>query len=190
MIYDRLFRQAVLRAARSVMQEHLGLAEYHRDEVFKDIPIPQEYCGAFVTLKRSNGELRGCIGTVVGEEPLVATIERYARAAAFEDPRFPPVTRGELGGLTIEISVLTPMRRISDWREIHLGTDGIMLRYGFRRALFLPQVAVEQGWDVETTLTHLAMKAGLSRPDTIWRDEDCEFLVFQAQVWAEGEKHV
>lgn len=189
MSFDRSLEQALLKGARCTIQEELGEPSPPRSAIYAGIPIPPERYGAFVTLKRTNGALRGCIGTMVGEEPLDATIERYARAAAFEDPRFPPVSRWEIDDLIIEISVLTPMQRISTWQRIRINTDGILLRHGFRRAVFLPQVAPEQGWDLETTLTHLAMKAGLQNPEGIWREPECEFLVFQAMVWSEGVWH-
>ena len=189
MSFERVLELALLKGARSAIREELGLPSSPRTAIYAGVTIPSERYGAFVTLKRSDGGLRGCIGTMIGEELLDSTIARYARAAAFEDPRFPPVSRSEIDALVIEISVLTPMKRIPTWESIRIGTDGVLLRHGYRRAVFLPQVAPEQGWDLETTLTHLAMKAGLPNPERIWREPECEFLVFQAMVWSEGADH-
>ncbi len=108
-----------------------------------------------------------------------------AAAAAFEDRRFPPLSRGELAGITIEISALTPPRAIDGIAEIVLGRDGVILRKGMRSAVFLPQVAVEQGWDRDTLLTQLALKAGL--PGDAWR-EGAEFQTFQAEVFSEPDR--
>jgi AmmeMemoRadiSam system protein A len=102
--------------------------------------------------------------------------------AALRDPRFPAVEAGELRGISVEVTVLSPIREVGSWREIRLGEHGIVLEKGGRRALFLPQVAVEQGWTVETTLDHLAAKAGLGRGD--WRS-GARFSVFTGQVFHE-----
>ena len=102
--------------------------------------------------------------------------------AAVSDPRFPVVREDELPGLEIEISALTPLREVAGTEDIEVGRHGILLIKGTRRAVFLPQVATEQGWDLATTLDHLALKAGL--PADAWR-EGCRFEVFEAEICRE-----
>ncbi len=139
--------------------------------------------GAFVTLTR-RGELRGCIGTLEGTAPLVRAVAENAAAAASRDPRFAPVGPDEPAGLRVEVSALTPLRDVAGPQEIEIGRHGIVLAKGRARAVFLPQVAPEQGWDRETTLRHLALKAGL--PPDGWR-AGARFAVFEAEVLAEPE---
>jgi len=138
-------------------------------------------CGVFVTLE-SHGQLRGCIGSIEGREPLCDGVIHNALNAALEDPRFPPVRREEVSDLHIEISVLTPLREVFGPQEIEVGRHGVVLQRGGHRAVFLPQVAPEQGWDRETMLTQLARKAGL--PGDAWRAE-AKLKVFEAQVFEE-----
>ncbi len=138
-------------------------------------------CGAFVTLTR-NERLRGCIGSLAGDEPLYACVIANAGNAAMRDPRFSPVTAKEVDGLAIEISVLTPMRAIAGPEEIEIGRHGVVLEKSGHRAVFLPQVAPEQGWDRDTMLDHLAVKAGLAPGD--WRS-GARFQVFEALVFSE-----
>lgn len=145
-------------------------------------PALQHKRGAFVTLT-SGGRLRGCIGYIEGIQPLAAAVADNAAAAASRDPRFHPVAVEELPRLRIEISVLTPLRPVADAAAIEIGRHGIVLAKGRARAVFLPQVATEQGWDLETTLDQLAMKAGLT-PDA-WR-VGARFQVFEAEVFAEA----
>jgi AmmeMemoRadiSam system protein B/AmmeMemoRadiSam system protein A len=138
--------------------------------------------GAFVTLRR-DGDLRGCIGHMVADRPLGEVVGAMAVQAAFNDRRFTPVTGGELDQLEIEISVLTPYQPVSGPQAIRVGTDGVVLRKGDRSAVFLPQVATEQGWNREQLLSALARKAGL--PADAWR-EGAQLSTFQAHVFAES----
>lgn len=140
-------------------------------------------CGVFVTLTEE-GELRGCIGSIVATEPLVQNVVSNAVNAALQDPRFPPVTRAELDRIEIEISVLTPLQPVPGPEAIVVGRHGVVLAQGGRRAVFLPQVAPEQGWDRDTMLDHLAVKAGLSRD--AWRS-GATFQVFEARVFSEED---
>ncbi len=137
--------------------------------------------GAFVTLTHE-GNLRGCVGYIDGRMPLYRTVEENAYNAAFRDSRFPQLSAREFKQLEIEISVLSPTEPIKSWKDIVIGRHGIILARGRYSAVFLPHVATEQGWDLETTLTHLARKAGLYPDD--WR-EGCEYEVFTAQVFHE-----
>lgn len=138
--------------------------------------------GAFVTLKR-HGELRGCIGHMGDDLPLCHVVGRMALQAAFNDRRFPHLMDSELGEITIEISVLTPLRPVDGPADIVVGRDGVMLRQSDRSAVFLPQVATEQGWNRDEMLGHLCRKAGLS--ETAWKD-GASFYTFQAQVFSES----
>lgn len=132
--------------------------------------------GAFVTLKRG-GELRGCIGYILPREPLYLAVLENGDNAARRDPRFSPVTRDELAGLSVEVSVLTPPRPIAGYQAFEVGRQGVILSKSGRSAVFLPEVATEQGWDRAETLTHLALKAGL--PSDAWRS-GAEFQVFES----------
>lgn len=134
--------------------------------------------GGFVTLNLA-GHLRGCIGEIFPRQPIWKVVREQALNAAFHDPRFEPLRAAELARIQIEISILTPPRPVASWRDIQIGTHGMVLNKQGRVAVFLPQVAPEQGWDLAETLTHLALKAGL--PPEAWR-EGASFLVFEAQV--------
>lgn len=136
-------------------------------------------CGAFVSLHKF-GRLRGCIGHFGEDYPLHEIVARMARAAAFEDPRFMPVTSDELADIDIEISVLTPMRRIQSIDEFQLHRHGIYIKKGFRSGTFLPQVADEVNWTKEEFLGHCAQdKAGIGWDG--WRD--AELYVYEAIVF-------
>ncbi len=139
--------------------------------------------GAFVTLK-IEGRLRGCIGHVIGVAPLWRAVRDNAIAAAFEDPRFAPMEADELPDTQIEISALTPLRRV-DFDGVVVGRDGVLLERGLARGLLLPQVAAEYGWDRETFLDHTCRKAGLE--PGCWRHPDTVISVFSAQVFGEDE---
>ncbi|MEW6264952.1 MAG: AmmeMemoRadiSam system protein A [Thermodesulfobacteriota bacterium] len=144
----------------------------------------QARSGAFVTLHK-RGALRGCIGRFTATSPLTATVEEMALASAFEDPRFPPLSPAELEEVDLEISVLTPMRRIHNVEEIEVGRHGIYIVQGFHRGVLLPQVATENKWDRQTFLEHTCFKAGLGRD--CWRDQKTEIHVFSAEVFGEKE---
>ena len=121
----------------------------------------KQKCGAFVSLHKQ-GRLRGCIGHFGEDVPLHEIVAEMARAAAFEDPRFMPVTKDELEGIDIEISVLTPMRRIKSLDEFELHRHGIYIRKAYRSGTFLPQVADEVNWTKEEFVSHCAQdKAGI-----------------------------
>ena len=136
--------------------------------------------GAFVTLK-IKGQLRGCIGHTQPIKALSQTIIDMAQAAAFQDPRFPPLTEKELPDLSIEISVLSPFREIQDIDEIKVGRHGLFIERGFNAGLLLPQVATEYGWDRLTFLEHTCQKAGLLKE--AWKDKRTKILVFSAEIF-------
>jgi len=148
-----------------------------------DDPTLQQRGAAFVTL-RQVGQLRGCIGSVEAREPLFQNIANMARAAAREDPRFAPVQLAELPGLKIEISILTPARRVNDVNEIEVGVHGLIIQQGTQRGLLLPQVPVEWGWDRDEFLDQTCVKAGL--PPGSWR-RGADIYAFTAEVFGEEE---
>ncbi|MBF0482962.1 MAG: AmmeMemoRadiSam system protein A [Desulfovibrionaceae bacterium] len=147
-------------------------------------PIPTdklaERLGAFVTLS-IRGRLRGCIGNIVGVKPLHETIVEMAHHAAFQDPRFEPLTHAELAGLEIEISILGPVTPCPDLKAIEVGRHGLIVRRGHSSGLLLPQVAVDWKWDRETFLSHTCQKAGL--PGDCWKQPDTAVFWFEAEVF-------
>jgi len=148
-------------------------------------PTLEQPLGAFVTL-RIGGELRGCIGSFEPKEPLSKVIQEMAIAAATQDYRFPPVQKEELPEIKIEISVMTPKKKIDNWRGIVLGKHGVVVQKGNRSGTFLPQVATETGWSLEEFLSQLCLqKAGL--PANCYKDPSTNLYTFEAQVFAEKQ---
>lgn len=137
----------------------------------------------FVTLK-IRGNLRGCIGSLAPVEALYLSVHHNAINAALEDFRFHPVQPAELPRLAIDVSILSPIRSIASLDEFKLGQMGIILEKGMARAVFLPEVAVEQGWTREEMLSHLSRKAGL--PSDAWK-KDTRFQVFESVVISMGK---
>jgi len=136
---------------------------------------------AFVTLKK-NSQLRGCIGDIFPQRPLYKSVILNAINACVNDRRFPAVAEDECKDITIEISALTAPKPVGSPGDIRIGIDGVVLNKEGRSAVFLPQVAPEQGWDVNQMLNHLSLKAGLS--EDAWK-QGASFLVFQAVVFGE-----
>ncbi len=146
-------------------------------------PALNQKLGVFVTLKK-NGQLRGCVGNFTNEDssPLWQNVRQMAQAVASQDPRFAPVSESELPHLEYEISVLSPLEKITGWQQIQLGKHGVEIKKGSASGVFLPQVATETGWDLETFMGQLcSQKAGL--PATCWQDKDTEIYTFTAQVF-------
>jgi AmmeMemoRadiSam system protein B/AmmeMemoRadiSam system protein A len=178
-------KQTLLKLARQSAETYVrtGKVLDPQEAGFDVDDLLRTRAGAFVTLKK-NGVLRGCIGEIPPRRPLVQVVVEHAIDAAANDPRFPAVQPSELAELEVEVSVLTPPHPIPGWRDIRVGTDGVVLSKAGRSAVFLPQVATEEGWGSEQLLNHLARKAGL--PVDAWR-EGAAFLVFQAVVFAERD---
>lgn len=177
-------KQTLLRLARDTLES------YVREGRMPD-PLGGAYAitenlraprGAFVTLKK-HGVLRGCIGYILPREPLYLAVQENAVNAACRDSRFPRVKPEELKDIEIEISALSKPRPVESYEDIRIGTHGILLRKGGVQAVFLPQVAPEQGWGLQETLRQLSLKAGLSRD--AWKDPDTRFSVFTAEVFEE-----
>jgi AmmeMemoRadiSam system protein A len=137
--------------------------------------------GCFVTIKQG-GQLRGCIGNFISDKPLYRLVQEMAVSAATRDPRFYPMKQQDLADFDLEISVLSPLERISSVDEIQVGTHGLYLVKKSCRGVLLPQVATEYGWDRETFLRHTCLKAGL--PENGWQ-KDCEIYIFSALVFGE-----
>jgi AmmeMemoRadiSam system protein A len=181
-------RRTLLELARAAIVDRLrgdGSLRRAREGALRT-PALKEPRGAFVTLhvaaEAGGRRLRGCIGTIEAREALVLNVIHNAVHAAFDDPRFAPLEGRELPTLSVEISALTPLRAVGGPEDVVAGQDGVVLRHGARSAVFLPQVATEQGWGVETLLENLALKAGL-RGDQ-WRESTLR--VFQAEVFGDG----
>ncbi len=181
----------LVRIARAALATHF----FEREDLSRALaawpagPERERRQGVFVTINRTDpdevrtqGRLRGCIGQPEPAFPLYYGTVQAALDAALRDPRFEPVTAAELPRLEVEVTVLSPRKPVASWRDIRLGTHGIVLEKGGRSALFLPQVAPEQGWTIEQTLTALAEKAGL--PGDGWKD-GASFSVFTGQVFKE-----
>jgi AmmeMemoRadiSam system protein B/AmmeMemoRadiSam system protein A len=189
-------KRTLLRLARLSLEASVRKGRFDPDGILSipTTPSLERKAGAFVTLKCKSGsdgtctgkgdELRGCIGTLEPSSSVYEVVSRRAASAALEDTRFPhTVTVEELPFITVEVSVLTPPQPVKSADEIVIGRHGIILSVGWNRATFLPQVAPEQGWDRETTLRHLAQKAGL--PPDAWKK--AEYQVYEAIVFSEGE---
>jgi AmmeMemoRadiSam system protein B/AmmeMemoRadiSam system protein A len=148
---------------------------------FKNIPKKlKEPYGIFVTLNK-HGSLRGCIGRIIGDQPLYVSCQMMAKAAALEDPRFPPVTENELKDLEIEISILTPLEEVKNFDDIVVGRDGLYIVKGYYSGLLLPQVAAEYGWSVGEFLEETCHKAGL--PSDAYKANDAKVFKFSAEVF-------
>lgn len=183
-------QKTLLRIARDTLEQYL-----ENDKILADLEKNydisanlQVEAGVFVTL-RKEGDLRGCIGSIVGREPLYQGVRDNAISSAVRDPRFPAVKKPELKDIDIEISVMTPLQPIDDYKKIRLGIDGVIIKKGYRQAVYLPQVATETGWNLDQFLGSLCQKAGLPSdsylPSKNMGNEKMEFLIFQAQVFSE-----
>lgn len=140
--------------------------------------------GAFVTIKEG-GELRGCIGLIEAAYPLYQVVAEMAEKSAMCDPRFESVRQDELENLELEISVLSPLKRISNVEEVMVGHHGLLIEKGFYRGLLLPQVATENNWDRKQFLEYTCMKAGLDKES--YKLPEAHLYVFSADVFSEKE---
>lgn len=180
---DDQAQKEALKIARQTLENHLKSPLAPLSPLTPKNKSLLKPLGCFVTL-RKHGELRGCIGEFEPKDPLYRVIQKMAIEAATNDPRFPPVTAKELPEIKIEISVMTPKKKINSWREIELGKHGVVVQKGFRAGTFLPQVASETGWSLEEFLSHLcSQKAGL--PADCYKDPSVNLYVFEAQVFEE-----
>lgn len=180
-------KKTLLKIVRSAIEKRLQPGSQSSDEpaLSELSPVLQEKRGVFVTLKK-RGQLRGCIGYIQAFRPLGLAVKEMALAAAFEDPRFPPLRPGELKDLTVEISVLSPLQRIGSLEEIEIGRHGLYILSGCSSGLLLPQVATEYDWDCLTFLEQTCYKAGL--PCDAWRDENTAVFTFSADIIEEEQE--
>lgn len=137
--------------------------------------------GCFVTIKQQ-GQLRGCIGNFVSDKPLYLLVQEMAISSATRDPRFYPMKAPDLNDFKLDISVLSPLKKVASVEEIIVGKHGIYIIKNSNRGVLLPQVATEYGWDRETFLRHTCLKAGLA--EDAWKRE-CEIYIFSAQVFGD-----
>jgi AmmeMemoRadiSam system protein A len=172
-------RRELLRIAREAVAAALDQRKYEPEAVLERLFEPR---GAFTTL-HLDGKLRGCVGYIYPVRPLLRTVAETAASAAFHDPRFLPLTREEFPGLEIEISVLSPLQPIAA-EDVEIGRHGLLVTYGSRRGLLLPQVPVEYGWDRETFLGETCHKAGL--PPDAWQ-HGAILEGFTAEIFCEKE---
>lgn len=174
-------KTALLSLARETIKDRLEGKKRSTVDTSSLSAALKTHCGAFVTLHCA-GSLRGCIGRFGDREPLYRVVVEMAAAAAFEDPRFPPLKQNELPNVDIEISVLTPMKRIHSADEFQLGKQGIYILKGTRGGTYLPQVAAETGWTKEEFLDRCAReKAGLAPGE--WKS--AELYTYEAIVFHE-----
>jgi AmmeMemoRadiSam system protein A len=154
---------------------------YNRNPAGRDSVLAKP-CGAFVTLHMGK-KLRGCIGRMSAAAALETTVRTMAAEAAFADPRFPPLTRDELDNCHIEISVLSPMELCPDPRSVRVGLHGLYLIHRGRAGVLLPQVPVEQGWNLDEYLDYICVKAGL--PPRSYEAPGAQLFTFTAVVFGE-----
>ncbi len=174
-------KQKLLALARSSVERAVVDPQWHETDP-PPAGVLSQNSGAFVTITKA-GELRGCIGYTDPVAPLYQVVSETAILAASRDPRFPPVSARELPQLSYEISVLSPLRRAQDLREIRVGTHGILIKNGKHEGLLLPQVATTQHWDRITFLNHTCVKAGM--PEDCWKDPDSDVFLFRAVVFGD-----
>jgi len=177
-------RKKLLEIARASINTYLQTGR--KMELGETDPVLKQEMGAFVTLNK-HGELRGCIGNLSAREPLYLTVRNMAVEAAVDDPRFSALTLSEFKDIEIEISVLSPLKKVDSADKIELGKHGVLVRKGYQSGVFLPQVATETGWSKEEFLNNLcAHKAGLAQD--AWKNKDTELYVFNAEVFSEKEE--
>jgi len=177
-------RKHLLQIARCAITNYLD-GKNDKAPLNNEDNVLVENMGAFVTLHKA-GRLRGCIGNITGRGPLCDTVAEAAIQSAIGDPRFGPVTADELDDIDIEISVISPLKRIDDPDKIVMGKHGVLVSDGFRTGVYLPQVAIETSWDRDRFMRSLcSQKAGIA-PDA-WKTGACELYVFTAEVFGEKE---
>jgi len=172
-------REALLAIARQAIEVSLGRNAGPAPE--RNGQVDQR-AAAFVTL-HTQGELRGCIGHVEADKPLADVVASCAVSAAKSDPRFAPITSGELAALDVEISVLSEFEPVHSIADIEVGRHGLLVEDGWRRGLLLPQVAPEWGWDAAQFVAQTCRKAGL--PLDAWPSRGATLYRFEAEVFSD-----
>ncbi len=179
-------KATLLKIARTTLDTYVRTGKRLKvdEKTYALTPALKAKCGVFVTLKKG-GRLRGCIGHIMGRMPLYEGVVENAINSAANDTRFPPVRPDELDDIDIEISVLTPFKEVPGPDDFVPGKHGIYIKKGFRSAVFLPQVASEQGWDRAETFRNLCMKAGL--PPDEWRKPGMQFNICEGFHFGEKD---
>ncbi|MBN2652197.1 MAG: AmmeMemoRadiSam system protein A [Spirochaetales bacterium] len=180
------YKEDLLELARASVYSSLKDIEISGFEDLYSSELASLRNGVFVSIYINSPlgkRLRGCIGNFSSSSNILDSIENLAKESAFADPRFRPISIKEFPDLRFEITILSKPVKVKSWKEIEIGRHGVVLKYGHSRAVFLPQVAVEQGWDVEQMLCALATKANLY--EYIWKESDCSFEVFEGSVLSE-----
>ena len=177
---DQNEQKEALHIARITLQTYLDTRK--KPLVKTESPILKQRRGCFITLRtKKDHRLRGCIGQFEPNKPLYQIIQDTAISAATKDPRFPPLTVNSLPDIAIEISVMTPKKKVSNWQEIKLGKHGVVIKKGSRGGTFLPQVATETNWSLDEFLGKLCLqKAGL--PSDCYKDPTVEIYTFEVQI--------
>jgi len=175
-------KEILLAMARKAIETYVRTGETYVEP--REEKILNQRNGCFVTIKQK-GKLRGCIGNFQSELPLFKEVVEIAISSATRDPRFYPMKEADLDDFSLEISVLSPLKKIEDLAEIEVGKHGIYLEKGYYRGVLLPQVATEHGWDRDTFLKQTCIKAGL--PPEAAEAEDTEIYIFSAQVFGEKQ---
>ncbi len=173
-------QKTLLQIARTTLEGYVGGKGIPRTDRLSDKLMEKR--GVFVTLQKG-GMLRGCIGYIKPIQPLALAVAEMTVSASSRDPRFPPVTSGELKDIHIEISALGPMKKIQDVGEIKIGQHGLYIVKGEYSGLLLPQVATTYGWHTEEFLKQTCVKAGL--PSNAWKDKETQTYIFSAQIFSE-----
>ena len=181
-LLDDAARQSLMQRARQVIAKAIGVTPVADLIPNPSAVIPELRAGAFVTL-RMKGQLRGCIGYPEPELPLIEVVERCAVSAAISDPRFPPLSVAEWKEVDLELSVLGPIEPVDHISEVVIGRDGLIVEFGRRRGLLLPQVAIEWKWNAAEFAAQTCIKAGL--PPDAWQ-KGAKLFKFEAEVFSES----
>jgi AmmeMemoRadiSam system protein A len=171
----------LLQIARKTLEKFFqGKPYIYKEKITKNI---NKKLGAFVTIKKEN-DLRGCIGYIISPDHLYKTISDLSKQAAFNDSRFNKLSEDELENIKIEVSVLTEPIKIDSPKKIELGRHGVIVEQGRKKGLFLPQVAIENNWDLETFMNYLCEhKADI--PKDNWKNGKVDIYTFESQVFSE-----
>tara|TARA_B100000686_G_scaffold206487_1_gene213343 strand:- start:1070 stop:1636 length:567 start_codon:yes stop_codon:yes gene_type:complete len=177
------FRLKLLVVARESLENFLQNGNYIKFTT--EIPELLEKRAVFITFrKKGNGNLRGCIGQSKPLYPLIEAVAKTAISCSIHDTRFPPLKIEELSDLLIEINVLSPLSQ-SKPKDVEIGKHGLMIKKGSKGSIFLPEVAVSNGWDLHTFFDELCRKADL--PEGSWNNPETELYVFESEAWGEHD---
>ncbi|MFC1493564.1 AmmeMemoRadiSam system protein A [candidate division KSB1 bacterium] len=175
-------KAGLLKIARASIRAELKTGMSAEEDKFETFEL-REVSGIFVTIK-NKGMLRGCIGHIHQDKLTLDTLKEVAASAASNDPRFPSVTIDELEEIDLEITILSPFKKIKKTDEIEIGKHGLFIKSGYNQGLLLPQVAPENNFDKTEFLEHTCMKAGLSV--NAWKEKETDIYIFSGEVFGES----